>query len=83
MRWLLLKLIDAYAVTLGPHLGGRCRFEPSCSHYAKEAIEVHGSFKGAWLALKRILRCGPWAKGGFDPVPPPKIRNPKSEIQVR
>ena len=69
MRWLLHKIIDAYAVTLGPHLGGRCRFEPSCSHYAQEAIEVHGGTKGSWLALKRILRCGPWTKGGLDPVP--------------
>ena len=70
MRWLLLRLIDAYAVTFGPHLGGRCRFDPSCSHYAREAITTHGSFKGSWLALKRIVRCGPWTKGGFDPVPP-------------
>ncbi len=65
----LIQLINAYAVTLGPHLGGRCRFEPSCSHYAKEAIHMHGAGKGSWLALKRILRCGPWTKGGFDPVP--------------
>ena len=71
LRRLLLKLIDAYAVTLGPHLGGRCRFEPSCSTYAKGAISSHGSLKGSWLALRRIVRCGPWTKGGFDPVPPP------------
>ncbi len=69
LSYILLRLIDAYAVTLGPHLGGRCRFEPSCSHYAKDAIQVHGAGKGSWLALKRIARCGPWTKGGFDPVP--------------
>ena len=69
MRWLLQKLIDIYAVTFGPHVGGRCRFEPSCSHYAREAITVYGAMKGGWLALKRMVRCGPWTKGGYDPVP--------------
>jgi uncharacterized protein len=72
LSWLLIKLIEAYSVVLGPHLGGRCRFEPSCSVYAREAIQVHGPFKGSGLALARIVRCGPWHKGGFDPVPPPK-----------
>ena len=83
MRWLLHKLIDAYAVTLGPHLGGRCRFEPSCSHYAKDAITVYGAGKGAWLAVKRIVRCGPWTKGGYDPVPDKlQIPNSKSRTPV-
>jgi uncharacterized protein len=69
LAWLFLRLIDAYAVTLGPHLGGRCRFEPSCSNYAKEAIERHGPVKGLGLALRRLIKCGPWHKGGYDPVP--------------
>jgi putative membrane protein insertion efficiency factor len=70
IAWILIKLIDAYAVTLGPHLGGRCRFEPSCSQYAKQSVDIHGPIKGTGLALWRILRCGPWTRGGFDPVPP-------------
>lgn len=48
---------------------GSCRFHPSCSSYALEAIERHGPFKGLWLSLRRLLRCGPWHPGGFDPVP--------------
>ena len=53
---------------VGP-LGG-CRFTPGCAHYAAEAIEKHGAWRGSWLALKRIGRCHPWNKGGYDPVPP-------------
>jgi len=68
-RWLLLRLIDAYAVLLSPHLGGRCRFHPSCSAYAREAIAAHGPFHGGVLAFRRLLKCGPWHKGGLDPVP--------------
>jgi putative membrane protein insertion efficiency factor len=68
-RWLLLRLIDGYAVSLGPHLGGRCRFHPSCSVYAREAIIAHGPFRGGFLALRRLIKCGPWHKGGLDPVP--------------
>jgi putative membrane protein insertion efficiency factor len=68
-RWLLLRLIDGYAALLGPHFGGRCRFHPSCSVYAREAIFVHGPFRGALLATRRLIKCGPWHKGGLDPVP--------------
>lgn len=69
----LTKLIEAYQVTLGAHFGGRCRFEPSCSNYGKEAIRVHGPGRGSWLTLKRLAKCGPWHRGGVDPVPPAKI----------
>ncbi|HEY3295485.1 MAG TPA: membrane protein insertion efficiency factor YidD [bacterium] len=72
LSWLLLRLIDLYAVTIGPHFGGRCRFEPSCSRYAHEAIAVHGPFKGVRLTVVRLAKCGPWHHGGFDPVPPKK-----------
>jgi putative membrane protein insertion efficiency factor len=68
-RWLLMRLIDAYAVVLSPHLGGACRFHPSCSAYAREAIEQHGALRGSWLALRRLMKCGPWHPGGHDPVP--------------
>lgn len=62
-------LIRAYQVTLSPLLGPRCRFAPSCSDYAMEAIARHGALAGAWLGLKRIARCHPWGGAGFDPVP--------------
>ena len=67
--WILSRLIDAYAVTFGPHFGGRCRFTPSCSVYAREAISAHGPLRGARLAVRRLAKCGPWHEGGHDPVP--------------
>jgi uncharacterized protein len=70
VKTVLLGLIRAYQLALSPFFGQQCRFYPTCSHYAREAIEVHGSFKGSWLAVKRIARCGPWHTGGPDPVPP-------------
>jgi hypothetical protein len=70
MKCLLLRLIGAYRLLLSPYFGTQCRFYPTCSHYAIQAIEVHGSLKGSWLAMRRILRCGPWHPGGTDPVPP-------------
>lgn len=70
MKTVLLALIDAYRLLLSPFFGQQCRFYPTCSAYAREAIEVHGPVRGSWLAMKRILRCGPWHPGGPDPVPP-------------
>lgn len=67
--WLLLFAVRAYQVILGPFLGGACKFYPSCSHYAYEAIARHGARRGLWLAVKRLGRCRPFARGGFDPVP--------------
>lgn len=64
-----ILLIRLYQICLSPFLGGNCRFEPTCSHYAIASINKHGAFKGAWLALKRILRCHPWGGEGYDPVP--------------
>lgn len=69
MQRLLQALIRAYQLTLSPFLGSHCRFTPSCSRYASEAIEKHGAARGSWLALRRILRCHPFCQGGFDPVP--------------
>jgi putative membrane protein insertion efficiency factor len=69
MKLLLLALIRFYKYVISPFLGRRCRFFPSCSEYAAEAVEKHGAFKGALLGLKRISRCHPWNPGGFDPVP--------------
>ena len=69
MRFVLTVLIRGYQLVISPLLGPRCRFYPSCSHYAMEAIETHGSLRGVWLTIKRISRCHPWHEGGFDPVP--------------
>ena len=69
MNKLLLILIKAYRYSLSPLLGPSCRFFPSCSDYAAEAIDKHGAGYGSWLALKRIARCHPWHPGGYDPVP--------------
>ena len=62
-------LIRSYQVLISPYLGRHCRFTPSCSSYAMEAIEKHGSLRGGWLALNRIGRCHPFCEGGYDPVP--------------
>lgn len=69
MRRLLLAVVRAYQVAISPMLGMHCRFAPSCSSYASEAIERHGAARGAWLALRRIARCHPFTPGGYDPVP--------------
>ncbi len=69
MAWLLRKLIRGYQLLLSPLLGSRCRFYPSCSAYALQAIELHGAFKGSWLAIKRLGRCHPYHPGGLDYVP--------------
>lgn len=71
MRKLLIALIKLYQKIPGPWHNA-CRFYPTCSNYAIEAIELHGAFKGSFLALKRILRCNPFGKSGYDPVPLPK-----------
>jgi putative membrane protein insertion efficiency factor len=64
-----LFLVRAYQVTLSPFLGGSCRFTPTCSAYAAEAIRTFGAARGLWLALKRVARCHPWGGFGHDPVP--------------
>ena len=69
MKRLLLALIRAYRLVLSPWWGSQCRFIPTCSQYASEAVERHGALDGSWLAMRRIGRCHPWCDGGFDPVP--------------
>ena len=69
MRPLLIALITGYRWFISPLLGPNCRFYPTCSCYAQEAIQRHGALRGSWLAARRIGRCHPWNPGGFDPVP--------------
>lgn len=69
MKRLLIGLIRLYKVTLSPLLGNRCRFYPSCSDYAREAIDRFGALKGSYLAIRRLARCHPLCEGGLDPVP--------------
>ena len=66
---LLIGLITLYRWTLGFILGGRCRFHPSCSSYGMEAISQYGALRGGWMAVRRVCRCHPFSRGGFDPVP--------------
>ncbi len=68
MRWLAIRLVLLYRVTLGRLLGGQCRFHPTCSQYAIDALNKHGVARGAWLAVKRICRCHPWGGRGYDPA---------------
>ena len=67
--WPALKLIRFYKVCISPYLGNHCRYTPTCSQYAYEAISKYGILKGGWLALRRLLRCHPWGGSGHDPVP--------------
>jgi uncharacterized protein len=69
-RVALLGAIKLYRITLSGWLGGQCRFFPTCSRYAEEAIRTHGALRGTALTVRRILRCNPFGRGGFDPVPP-------------
>jgi len=69
MRPLVLAGLRFYQLAVSPSLGRHCRYYPSCSSYAAEAVSVHGVFRGTLLALLRLLRCNPWSRGGLDPVP--------------
>ncbi len=68
-------MIRVYQWTISPWLPNCCRFEPTCSHYAVEALRVHGFWRGSWLTCRRLLRCQPFCRGGVDPVPPRKTGN--------
>jgi putative membrane protein insertion efficiency factor len=69
MKRVLVALLRTYQYAISPFLGRRCRYYPSCSEYAVEAVEKHGAIKGGWLGVKRVCRCHPWHPGGYDPVP--------------
>ena len=69
IRGVMTALIRFYQVVISPHIGNCCRFEPSCSQYVIEALQIHGVIKGSWLGFKRIMRCRPFGPSGYDPVP--------------
>ena len=70
MNRLAIRLIHAYRYLASPWVGNQCRFYPSCSHYAEEALKTHGFLKGGYLSARRLIKCHPWHPGGMDPVPP-------------
>jgi len=78
MTRLLLALIRAYQLLFSPWVGSQCRFYPTCSAYAQDAIRLHGATRGSWFAIKRLARCHPWNAGGIDVVPPPSSVGPKN-----
>jgi hypothetical protein len=77
---LLALPVRAYRLTLSPLVGHGCRFQPTCSVYALEALETHGGLRGAWLAARRVARCHPWGGSGIDEVPPPQAGRSKKMI---
>ncbi|UCG74601.1 MAG: membrane protein insertion efficiency factor YidD [Gemmatimonadota bacterium] len=82
MRSVILVSIRAYQVAISPLLPGACRYSPTCSQYALEAVSRHGAARGSWLALRRLLRCHPFGGVGYDPVPPSNPRVPGEEPGV-
>ena len=98
VQYILILLVRIYRVTLSPAItflfgsSAACRFEPSCSRYAMEAVKTHGAVRGGWLAARRVCRCHPWGGCGHDPVPlakskvegvGPKFQVPNSKFQIR
>jgi uncharacterized protein len=68
MRWMVIQLVLLYRATIGQFMGGQCRFVPTCSQYAIDAVNKYGAWRGGWKAIRRILRCHPLSKGGYDPA---------------
>jgi putative membrane protein insertion efficiency factor len=79
VKYVLIGLIKAWRLLISPLYGNVCRYYPSCSAYALRAVSVHGAVKGSWLTVRRLLRCHPWAPGGYDPVP----GTPEFEEEIR
>jgi uncharacterized protein len=69
MAKILLLMVRAYQYVLSPYFGTQCRFTPTCSHYASDALKKYGAIKGGYLTTRRLLRCHPWHDGGYDPIP--------------
>ena len=80
MKYVLIGLLKAYRFAISPLYGQVCRYHPTCSAYALEAVQTHGAARGTWLAMRRVARCHPWAAGGLDPVPP--LKNPRARLRA-
>ncbi|MEI2715115.1 MAG: membrane protein insertion efficiency factor YidD [Nocardioides sp.] len=70
LAWVLIGFLKLYRAVISPLYGQVCRYHPTCSAYALEAVQTHGALRGSWFAVRRLGRCHPWAAGGYDPVPP-------------
>jgi len=81
--WFLILLLNGYRRFVSPLLAPRCRFYPSCSAYALEAVQLHGALRGSWLAARRLSRCHPFHAGGLDPVPVPRSKAGAAETESR
>ncbi len=81
LAWVLLAPVHVYRKVISPLLPPTCRFYPSCSAYAVEAITMHGALRGCWLTIRRLLRCGPWHPGGLDFVPPRQTRDRSESVR--
>ena len=79
MKWLLMLPVWLYRKLLSPLKPPTCRFHPTCSGYAMEALRVHGALRGSWLTVRRLVRCHPFCEPGFDPVPPVRARTPAAD----
>ena len=79
MKFLLIAVLRVYRATISPLYGQVCRYHPSCSAYALEAVSRHGSVRGTVLSVRRLGRCHPWASGGYDPVPAPTATPPRGQ----
>ena len=82
MKYVLIWLLKGYRFAISPLYGQVCRYHPTCSAYALEAVQTHGAIRGSWLAMRRVARCHPWAAGGLDPVPPTKNRTSPSRTSA-
>ena len=80
MKYILIGLLKAYRFAISPLYGQVCRYHPTCSAYALEAVQTLGALRGTWLAMRRVARCHPWAAGGLDPVPPHKNRRSSTPL---
>jgi uncharacterized protein len=76
VKYVLIGLLRLYRAFISPLYGQVCRYHPTCSAYALDAVREYGSIKGSWLAVRRLVRCHPWSPGGYDPVPPRISANP-------
>ncbi len=83
MKYVVIALLKAYRFAISPLYGSVCRYHPSCSAYALEAVTRHGTVRGGWLAVRRLLRCHPWAAGGYDPVPGADVRTSDPSAEPR